>query len=71
MSTVVMNVPDISCEHCERTITNALTALNGSESVRVSIPARQVYVATRCQPRQHRSDARGARRGGLSSRRMT
>lgn len=45
MSTVVMNVPDISCEHCERTITNALTAVNGIESVRVSIPAKQVHVS--------------------------
>ena len=45
MSTVVMNVPDISCEHCQRTITNALTAVNGIESVRVSIPAKQVHVS--------------------------
>jgi len=45
MSTVVMNLPDISCEHCERTITNALTALDGIESVRVSIPARRVQVS--------------------------
>ena len=40
-----MNLPDISCEHCERTITNALTALDGIESVRVSIPARRVQVS--------------------------
>jgi copper chaperone CopZ len=45
MSTVVMNVPDISCEHCERAISSALTAVNGIESVRVSIPAKQVHVS--------------------------
>jgi len=45
MSTVVMNVPDISCQHCERTITSALTAMSGIESVRVSIPAKQVRVS--------------------------
>jgi copper chaperone CopZ len=45
MSTVVMNVPDISCEHCERTITNALSAVNGIDAVRVSIPAKQVHVS--------------------------
>jgi len=44
MATTVLNVPDISCEHCERTITNTLQPVNGVRSVRVDIPARQVRV---------------------------
>jgi copper chaperone len=44
MATTVLNVPDISCEHCERTITNALTPVEGVRSVNVDIPARQVRV---------------------------
>jgi copper chaperone len=44
MATTVLNVPDISCEHCERTITNALTPVEGIRAVKVDIPARQVRV---------------------------
>jgi copper chaperone len=44
MATTVLNVPDISCEHCERTITNALTPVNGVRAVNVDIPGRQVRV---------------------------
>jgi copper chaperone len=44
MATTVLNVPDISCEHCERAITNALTPISGVHSVNVDIPARQVHV---------------------------
>ena len=44
MATTVLNVPDISCEHCERTITDALQPVGGVESVNVDIPARQVRV---------------------------
>ncbi len=44
MATTVLNVPDISCEHCERTITNALTPVEGVRSVQVDIPTRQVRV---------------------------
>jgi copper chaperone len=44
MSSVTLNVPDISCEHCERTITNALQPVDGVRSVRVDIPGRQVRV---------------------------
>jgi copper chaperone len=44
MATTVLNVPDISCEHCERTITAALTPVEGVRTVRVDIPARQVRV---------------------------
>ena len=44
MATTVLNVPDISCEHCERTITNALTPVAGIRAVNVDIPAKQVQV---------------------------
>jgi copper chaperone len=44
MATTVLNVPDISCEHCERTITDALTPVDGVRSVNVDIPAKQVRV---------------------------
>lgn len=44
MATTVLNVPDISCEHCERTITNALTPVDGVRTVNVDIPTRQVHV---------------------------
>jgi copper chaperone CopZ len=44
MKTVVLNVPDISCDHCERAITGALTPVEGIETVAVDIPAKQVRV---------------------------
>ena len=44
MTTSVLNVPDISCEHCEHTITTALTPVEGVRSVQVDIPAKQVRV---------------------------
>jgi copper chaperone len=44
MTRIILNVPDISCEHCERTITNALTPVAGVRGVSVDIPARQVRV---------------------------
>ncbi len=44
MATTVLNVPDISCEHCERTITNALTPVEGIRSVHVDISEKQVRV---------------------------
>ena len=44
MATTVLNVPDISCEHCERTITGALSPVNGVRTVTVDIPTRQVRV---------------------------
>jgi copper chaperone CopZ len=45
MSTVVMNVPDISCAHCERAITEALQPVEGVRDVGVDIPGRTVTVA--------------------------
>ena len=44
MTSVTLNVPDISCEHCEHTITNALQPVAGVRDVRVDIPAKQVRV---------------------------
>ena len=44
MATNVLNVPDISCGHCQATITNALTPLDGVQAVNVDIPTRKVTV---------------------------
>jgi copper chaperone len=44
MATTVLNVPDISCEHCERTIVNALGPVSGVQQVKVDIPGKQVRV---------------------------
>ncbi|HEX2171944.1 MAG TPA: heavy-metal-associated domain-containing protein [Dehalococcoidia bacterium] len=44
MSRVILNVPDISCEHCQRTIVGALTPESGVQSVEVDIPTRRVTV---------------------------
>ena len=44
MSSVTLNVPDISCEHCEHTITTTLQPVDGVHSVRVDIPSKQVRV---------------------------
>ncbi len=44
MTKKVLSVPDISCSHCERAITNALEPLEGIESVKVDIPAHLVSV---------------------------
>jgi copper chaperone CopZ len=44
MATTVLNVPDISCEHCQRTITEALQPVGGVQAVNVNIPGKQVTV---------------------------
>jgi copper chaperone len=44
LATTTLSVPDISCEHCERTITQALTLLEGVRDVKVDIPSKQVSV---------------------------
>ncbi len=44
MATAILHVPDISCEHCERTVTNALAPLQGVQKVSVDIPAKRVRV---------------------------
>lgn len=42
MSSALLRIPDISCEHCEQTITRALAGQPGVQSVRVDVPDRQV-----------------------------
>lgn len=44
MTQAILNIPDISCEHCERTITEALAPIDGVRSVKVEIPTKQVRV---------------------------
>ena len=44
MTTVVLTVPDISCDHCVRTVTETLTALDGVERVAADIATKQVKV---------------------------
>ena len=44
MANAVLNVPDISSEHCEHTITTALSPVEGVREVKVDIPAKQVHV---------------------------
>ena len=44
MATAVLNVPNISCEHCQRTIMNALTPVAGVRRVNVDIPTQRVHV---------------------------
>lgn len=44
MSNAVLNVPDISCEHCEHAITTALSPVAGVHEVKVDIPAKQVHI---------------------------
>ncbi|HET7264693.1 MAG TPA: heavy-metal-associated domain-containing protein [bacterium] len=45
MTNVVLRVPDISCEHCERTVKQALGKLRGVGTVDVDIAAKEVRVA--------------------------
>jgi copper chaperone CopZ len=44
MATVLLQVPDISCEHCEQTITQTLAPVDGVRAVRVDIPSKLVTV---------------------------
>jgi copper chaperone len=44
MTQVVLNVPDISCSHCEATVKQALAPLPGVRAVRVDIPTKRVTV---------------------------
>ena len=42
MARATLLVPDISCEHCEHAINEALTPVQGVRSVRVDIPRHEV-----------------------------
>lgn len=44
MVTTVLMVPDISCEHCARTVTNTLTSEDGVQQVDVDVANKQVRV---------------------------
>ena len=44
MATSVLSVPDISCGHCQATITNALAPLEGVQAVNVDISTKKVTV---------------------------
>ena len=45
LAQTTLSVPEISCAHCEQTVTNALTALAGVEQVAVDLPSKTVRVA--------------------------
>jgi copper chaperone len=45
MVTATLNVPNISCEHCERAVKSALSPLRGVRDVRVDIPGKRVRVS--------------------------
>ena len=44
MTTETLSVPDISCDHCQRTIETALAGLPGVSGAAVDIAARTVQV---------------------------
>jgi copper chaperone len=44
MSKVVLDVPEISCEHCSQAITNALQPQAGVKQVRVDVPTQKVHL---------------------------
>ena len=44
MSKVVLDVPEISCEHCSQTITNALKLQAGVQNVHVDVPTHTVHL---------------------------
>ncbi len=44
MSKVVLDVPEISCEHCSQAITKALQPQEGVKHVRVDIPTQKVHL---------------------------
>jgi copper chaperone len=44
MSKVVLDVPEISCEHCSQAITSALQPQAGVRSVKVDVPTQKVHV---------------------------
>ncbi len=44
MSQISLNVPDISCGHCEKTVLEALQDKPGVKAVQVDIPSKTVYL---------------------------
>jgi copper chaperone len=45
MQETVLSVPEISCEHCVKTIDGALGVLPGVESVKTDIPSKTVRLS--------------------------
>ena len=45
MMRVVLRVPDISCEHCERTVKQTLGGMRGVRTVDVDVAAKEVRVS--------------------------
>ncbi len=41
---ITLSVPDVSCEHCVKTINGALSKENGVDFVETSIPTKSVHV---------------------------
>jgi copper chaperone CopZ len=44
MTRAILDVPDITCEHCERTVKQTLGPLAGVQAVQVDVPAKSVTV---------------------------
>ncbi len=44
MTRVTLSVPEISCEHCEHAITEALTPVKGVQKIQVDIPTKTVQL---------------------------
>ena len=42
---VTLSVPDVSCEHCVKTINGALGTLPGVEAVSTDIPTKSVHLS--------------------------
>ena len=41
---IVLSVPDVSCEHCVKTVNGALGTLPGVETVSTDIPTKSVHL---------------------------
>ncbi|GCE07994.1 heavy-metal-associated domain-containing protein [Dictyobacter aurantiacus] len=41
---ITLSVPDVSCEHCVKTINQALGSLDGVQSVNTDIPTKSVHL---------------------------
>ena len=44
MASAILVIPNISCEHCVRTVTEALTPIEGVQDVKVELRTKQVQV---------------------------
>ena len=44
MSQIILEVPDISCDHCVHTVTQALQGQSGVQGVQVDLPGKQVQL---------------------------